>query len=79
MVGRSVGLQNILKILEISVVRVFMPLEVALVGHFVCMTRRRRRGRNRRRRGRRRRKGIRRRKVRRRGSSSCSSRRVRRR
>ena len=39
-VGRSVGLQNILKILEISVVRVFMPLEVALVGHFVCMTRR---------------------------------------
>ena len=39
-VGRLVGLQNILKILEISVVRVFMPLEVALVGHFVCMTRR---------------------------------------
>ena len=38
--GWSVGLQNILKILEISVVRVFMPLEVALVGHFVCMTRR---------------------------------------
>ena len=39
-VGWLVGLQNILKILEISVVRVFMPLEVALVGHFVCMTRR---------------------------------------
>ena len=40
LVGWLVGLQNILKILEISVVRVFMPLEVALVGHFVCMTRR---------------------------------------
>ena len=39
-VGWLVGLQNILKILEITVVRVFMPLEVALVGHFVCMTRR---------------------------------------
>ena len=38
LVGRLVGLQNILKIVEISVVRVFMPLEVALVGHFVCMT-----------------------------------------
>ena len=39
-VGWLVGLQNILKILEICVVRVFMPLEMALVGHFVCMTRR---------------------------------------
>ena len=82
-VGWSVGLQNILKILEISVVRVFMPLEVALVGHFVCMTRRRIRWRKRSRRGRtrrgRRRRGRRRRKGRRRGSSSmsCSSRTVR--
>ena len=48
-VGWLVGLQNILKILEISVVRVFMPLEAALVGHIVCMARRRRRGRKRRR------------------------------
>ena len=40
LVGRLVGLKKILKILEIRVVRVFMPLEVALVGHFVCMTRR---------------------------------------
>ena len=85
LVGRLVGLQNILKILEIYVVRVFMPLEAALVGHIVCMKRRRRRGRKRRRRGRRRRgrrrRGRRRSKGRRRGSSSscCNSRTVRRR